>query len=64
MLDCILASSSVYHHMRQGFPDVNFQLEPVKIQNISLKPNEKLDLQRFYKDHNISVRTSPICFQA
>jgi transcription initiation factor TFIID TATA-box-binding protein len=68
MLDCILASTSVYHHMRQGFPGVHFQLEPVKIQNIvgnaqiTLRENEKLDLQRFYSDHNIFCTYQPNMF--
>lgn len=68
MLDCILASTSVYHHMRQGFPGVDFQLEPVKIQNIvgnaqiSLQPHEKLDLQRFYQEHNIFCTYQPNMF--
>jgi TATA-box binding protein (TBP) (component of TFIID and TFIIIB) len=65
MLDCILASTSVFHHMMQGFPGVDFQLEPVKIQNIvgneqiSLKPHEKLDFQKFYQDHNIFCTYQP-----
>ena len=68
MLDCILASTSVFQHMRQGFPGVFFELEPVKIQNIvgnaqvSLKSHEKLDLQRFYSDHNIFCTYQPNMF--
>ena len=30
MLDCILASTSVFHHILQGFQGFDFQLEPVK----------------------------------
>ena len=68
MLDCILASTSVFQHMRQGFPGIHFELEPVKIQNIVgnaqivLKPDEKLDLQKFYKDHNIFCTYQPNLF--
>jgi transcription initiation factor TFIID TATA-box-binding protein len=68
MLDCILASTSVHQHMRQGFPGVHFTLEPVKIQNIvgnahiSLGPNEKIDLQRFYTDHNVFCTYQPNMF--
>jgi transcription initiation factor TFIID TATA-box-binding protein len=68
MLDCILASTTVYQHMRQGFPGVDFQLEPVKIQNIvgnaqiCLQADEKLDLQRFYADHNIFCTYQPNMF--
>jgi transcription initiation factor TFIID TATA-box-binding protein len=68
MLDCILASTSVYQHMRQGFPGVHFQLEPVKIQNIVgnaqilLMRNEKLDLHRFYSEHNIFCTYQPNMF--
>lgn len=68
MLDCILASTSVFQHLRQGFPGIHFALEPVKIQNIVgnaqivLGPDEKLDLQKFYKDHNIFCTYQPNMF--
>lgn len=68
MLDCILASTTVYQHMKQGFPGVDFRLESVKIQNIvgnaqiSLGADEKLDLQRFYTDHNIFCTYQPNMF--
>ena len=68
MLDCILASTSVFQHLQQGFPGIHFALEPVKIQNIVgnaqivLKRDEKLDLQRFYKDHNIFCTYQPNMF--
>lgn len=68
MLDCILASTSVFQHLRQGFPGIHFALEPVKIQNIVgnaqivLRPDEKLDLQKFYKDHNIFCTYQPNMF--
>lgn len=68
MLDCILASTSVFYHMRRGFPGVHFQLEPVKIQNIvgnaqvSLRPGQQLDLQRFYSDYNIFCTYQPNMF--
>lgn len=68
MLDCILASTTVYQHMRQGFPGVDFKLDPVKIQNIvgnaqiCLLADEKLDLQRFYADQNIFCTYQPNMF--
>ena len=68
MLDCILASVSVHEHMRMGFPGVHFTLEPVKIQNIvgnaqiALKAKEKIDLQRFYTDHNVFCTYQPNMF--
>jgi len=68
MLDCILASTSVLEHMRKGFPGVHFTLDPVRIQNIvgnahiSLKPDERIDLQRFYKDHNVFCTYQPNMF--
>jgi transcription initiation factor TFIID TATA-box-binding protein len=68
MLDCILASTSVHEHMRKGFPGVHFTLDPVKIQNIvgnaqiRLKPHERIDLQRFYTDHNVFCTYQPNMF--
>jgi len=68
MLDCILASTSVHEHMRKGFPGVHFTLEPVKIQNIvgnaqiRLQQHERIDLQRFYTDHNVFCTYQPNMF--
>lgn len=68
MLDCILASTSVHEHMRKGFPGVHFTLEPVKIQNIvgnaqiRLEKHERVDLQRFYTDHNVFCTYQPNMF--
>ncbi len=68
MLDCILASSTVFKQIQQGFPGIVFILEPVKIQNIvvnaqiRLKSHEKLDLQKFYNDHNIFCTYQPNMF--
>jgi transcription initiation factor TFIID TATA-box-binding protein len=68
MLDCILASSTVFKQMQQGFPGIVFVLEPVKIQNIvgnaqiRLQSHEKLDLQKFYSDFNIFCTYQPNMF--
>ena len=68
MLDCILASSTVFKQIQQGFPGIVFILEPVKIQNIvgnaqiRLKSHEKLDLQKFYNDYNIFCTYQPNMF--
>ena len=68
MLDCILASTSVYYYLRSGFPGVRFVLEPVKIQNIvgnallSLPAGCHLDLLRFYEMYNIYCTYQPSMF--
>ena len=69
MLDCILASTSVFHHILQGFQGFDFQLEPVKIQNIvgnaqiSLQQHEKQTCRNSTRTTTFSARTSPTCFQ-
>ena len=68
MLDCILASNSVYYYLRAGFPGVHFVLETVKIQNIvgnallSLPAGCHLDLLRFYEMYNIYCTYQPSMF--
>ena len=68
MLDCILASTSVYYHLRAGFPGVHFVLEAVKIQNIvgnaqlSLPAGCHLNLLQFYETYNIYCTYQPSMF--
>ena len=68
LLDCILASKIVANLLRSGFPGTVFTLDVIKIQNIvgnahvSMKANEVLDLQRFYKEFNIFCTYQPNMF--
>ena len=67
-MEVLLASMNCLYTLRSFIPGVKFELCDVAIQNIvgnadlRLRPDEKLDLNAFYADHNVYCTYQPNMF--
>lgn len=67
-MEVLLASMNCLYTLRSFLPGVEFELCDVAIQNIvgnadlRLRPDEKLDLNAFYEDHNVYCTYQPNMF--